>query len=640
MKRIITILLTLITMASTISAQTLSDRQKHLATIAALEAQGDLVRLEPAIKEALDSEVTINEIKEVFSQLYAYTGFPRSLNALGVLSSVLENSNGKWTEGKPWVRPAIWNDAKKSLEAGTEVQTKLFGPVKNEFSPQNDYYLKAHLFGDIFAGDQLTPADREIVTVAALSALKGVAPQLAAHKAAAVNIGNSQQVVDELCAFLSENGLSFSDGAPEINWQKGNPNDAYAQYFTGNSYLAPIQPKNLAAGDRTIQGYSNVTFEPGCRNNWHIHHGAHQILICVSGEGIYQEWGKPAIHLHAGDIIDIPEGVKHWHGATKNSWFQHLASHVHVSDPESNEWLEPVSDEQYASANHAAVRIHTKKDMIVRISEIEVYPEHLQEYLEFAHNVGVTSVKEEPGVICIYPMQQLRNNCQIRILEIYASQEAYQHHIKTPHFQTYKQGTLHMVKSLDLVDMSQMAPEALSLIFSKSDIPSFQEIVSSRYSCKKFSNEQISKHQLDAILEAGRLAPTAKNLQEQHIYVVQSAEVLAKIDANTPCRYGAPTCLVVAYDKNNVFTYPGGKRDSGIEDASIVATHMILAAESVGVNSCWINYFDPEKLAADLGLPENEEILMILDLGYAAEGTGPLKTHFSRKPIEEKVTYL
>lgn len=111
----------------------------------------------------------------------------------------------------------------------------------------------------------------------------------------------------------------------------------------------------------------------------------------------------------------------------------------------------------------------TKADstIIVRISEIEVYPEYLQAYLEFAHNVGATSVKEEPGVICIYPMQQLRNDCQIRILEIYASQEAYQHHIKTQHFQTYKQGTLHMVKSLDLVDMRQMAPECLPLIFNK-----------------------------------------------------------------------------------------------------------------------------------------------------------------------------
>lgn len=351
----LTILLILLAMATTISAQSLTTRQKHLATIAALEAQGNVTRLEPAIISALDGGVSINEIKEAFSQLYAYTGFPRSLNALGVLSKVIENNPGKWAEGKPWQRPAIWDNAKLALEVGTEVQTKLSGrPFNYTFCPQNDYYLKSHLFGDIFAGDQLSAADREIVTVAALSALKGVAPQLAAHKAGAVNMGNTQEVVDELCQYLSENGLSQCDASSDAcagSWPKGNPNDAYAQYFTGNSHLAPIKPKNLAEGEKTVQSYANVTFEPGCRNNWHIHHGAHQILICVSGEGIYQEWGKAAIRLHAGDIIDIPEGVKHWHGATQGSWFQHLASHVHVSDPESNEWLEPVTDEQYMEAN-------------------------------------------------------------------------------------------------------------------------------------------------------------------------------------------------------------------------------------------------------------------------------------------------
>ena len=124
--------------------------------------------------------------------------------------------------------------------------------------------------------------------------------------------------------------------------------------------------------------------------------------------------------------------------------------------------------EGWGGKDHSPYKGETEGvSMIVRISEIEVYPEYLTEYLEFAHNVGATSVKEEPGVICIYPMQQLRNDCQIRILEIYASQEAYQHHIKTEHFQTYKQGTLHMVKSLDLVDMRQMAPECLPLIFNK-----------------------------------------------------------------------------------------------------------------------------------------------------------------------------
>lgn len=168
----------------------------------------------------------------------------------------------------------------------------------------------------------------------------------------------------------------------------------------------------------------------------------------------------------------------------------------------------------------------------------------------------------------------------------------------------------------------------------------FKEVVKNRYSCKKYSDKQVESERLTAILEAGRLAPTAKNLQEQHIYVVQSEDVLAKIDTLTPCRYGAPTVLVVAFDKNNLFTYPGGKRDSGVEDATIVATHLILAAANEGVDSCWVNYFDPDIAADLLGLPGNEEVLMLLDLGYAAEGAGPLPNHDSRKPLDETVTYL
>ena len=168
----------------------------------------------------------------------------------------------------------------------------------------------------------------------------------------------------------------------------------------------------------------------------------------------------------------------------------------------------------------------------------------------------------------------------------------------------------------------------------------FKEVVKNRYSCKKYSIRKVEAEKLEAILEAGRLAPTAKNLQEQHIYVLQSEEMLAKVDGATPCRYGAPTVLVAAFDKNNVFTYPGVKKDSGTEDAAIVATHMILAAADEGVDSCWVNFFDPDKLAADLGLPENEEILMVMDLGYAAEGAGPLANHGSRKPLSETVTYL
>lgn len=168
----------------------------------------------------------------------------------------------------------------------------------------------------------------------------------------------------------------------------------------------------------------------------------------------------------------------------------------------------------------------------------------------------------------------------------------------------------------------------------------FAEVVKNRYSCKKYDGKQISTEQLDAVLQAGRLAPTAKNLQGQRIYVVQSAEGLAKIDELTPCRYGAPTVLVVAFDKNSVFVYPGEKVNSGVEDASIVATHMMLAATNTGVDSCWLNFFDPDKLAQALGLPENEEILMILDLGFAAEGVTPLPNHSARKPLTETIRYL
>lgn len=127
----------------------------------------------------------------------------------------------------------------------------------------------------------------------------------------------------------------------------GEENVAYNKYFTGTSYLCPVSTEQVFI--------ANVTFEPGCRNFWHIHHaksGGGQILICVRGRGWYQEWGKPARALKAGDVVNIPAGVKHWHGAASDSWFAHLA--VEVPGVETRtEWCEPVSDAQYAEAEHA-----------------------------------------------------------------------------------------------------------------------------------------------------------------------------------------------------------------------------------------------------------------------------------------------
>ena len=124
---------------------------------------------------------------------------------------------------------------------------------------------------------------------------------------------------------------------------KGNPNDAFAKYFVGNSYLNPLV-------DNTSSIFlANVTFEPGCRNNWHIHHASKnggQILICTAGYGWYQEEGKEAVSLEPGKVIVIPANVKHWHGAKKDSWFSHIAIEVPGEDTK-NEWCEAVSDEEY-----------------------------------------------------------------------------------------------------------------------------------------------------------------------------------------------------------------------------------------------------------------------------------------------------
>lgn len=124
----------------------------------------------------------------------------------------------------------------------------------------------------------------------------------------------------------------------ETLFPRGEKNDAFKDYFIGQSYLKMLTKDGVVIG--------NVTFEPGCRNNWHIHHKGGQILLVTNGYGYYQEWGKPVQKLKAGDVVNIPPEVKHWHGATKDCWFCHLAIEVPAKDA-SNEWCEPVSDEDY-----------------------------------------------------------------------------------------------------------------------------------------------------------------------------------------------------------------------------------------------------------------------------------------------------
>lgn len=125
---------------------------------------------------------------------------------------------------------------------------------------------------------------------------------------------------------------------PGAVFEIGEPNEAFAQYFIGKSYLKMLTMERIGVG--------NVTFEPGCRNNWHIHHRGGQILLVTAGYGYYQEWGKPVQELSPGDVVNIPPEAKHWHGAKKDSWFQHIAIEV-PAEGASNEWLEPVAQEEY-----------------------------------------------------------------------------------------------------------------------------------------------------------------------------------------------------------------------------------------------------------------------------------------------------
>lgn len=233
------------------------------------------------------------------------------------------------------------------------------GELAPKFAQLNDDVL----FGEVWSReDKLSPRDRSMITISALMA-QGLYPQLKSHIAIGKAHGITKEEVVEIVTQLAFytgwpkawstfpmiNEIYADDTVTEVHggaFGMGELNTAYAQYFIGNSYLKPL----------TVPGSSavflaNVTFEPACRNNWHIHHstnGGGQILICVEGEGWYQEEGKPAQSLTVGDVVVIPPNVKHWHGARKDEWFSHIAVEV-PGENTSNEWCEPVTDEEYSN---------------------------------------------------------------------------------------------------------------------------------------------------------------------------------------------------------------------------------------------------------------------------------------------------
>lgn len=235
-----------------------------------------------------------------------------------------------------------------------------------EFAPEFAHYNDDILFGENWNNDKIDTKTKSIVTIVSLMSQGITDSSLTYHLQTAKANGVTKP---EIVGIITHNAfyagwpkawavfrlaqdvwtdmddvkpnMTKEEYAKTIMFPIGAPNDAFAQYFTGQSYLAPISNEQIT--------FFNVTFEPGARNNWHIHHattGGGQMLVGVGGRGYYQEWGKDPVEIKEGTVIHIPAGVKHWHGAAPDSWFSHLAFELDGENT-SNEWLEPVVAEEY-----------------------------------------------------------------------------------------------------------------------------------------------------------------------------------------------------------------------------------------------------------------------------------------------------
>ncbi|MCX8534233.1 carboxymuconolactone decarboxylase family protein [Chryseobacterium sp. KC 927] len=325
----------------TVDKQNLNSKEQNLVKISISTAIGNLENLKLDLNKGLEAGLTINEIKELLTQLYAYCGFPRSLNAINTFKTVLDDRKLKGKNDIEGKKIVIENNiadkyeqGRKTLETLTKTPQSKPAPGFGEFAPRIDAFLKEHLFADIFVSDVLSYQQRELITISALASISGVESQLQSH----INIGKNTGITENQLVQLADL-IQESVGKTQAN---------------------------------TVR----------------------KII------------GKPLVPI-------------------------------------------------------------IENDMMVRISEIEIIPEFLEEYKSILKEEASASVKLEKGVIAIFPMNEQKNPNQIRIVEIYADKEAYQFHLQTPHFQHYKTSTLKMVMSLNLIDMETLDKETMSNIFEK-----------------------------------------------------------------------------------------------------------------------------------------------------------------------------
>lgn len=333
----------------TIAQQKLSEQDSSIVQIAALTALGNLEELKTALKDGLESGLTINQINDELAQLYAYCGFPRSLNAIKVFLELIEARKAVGITDELGKSAKLSKNDDK-YERGRERLEQLTNRPQSrpaqgfgEFNPVIDSFLKEHLFADIFDSDLLTYRQRELATIAVLASMQGVEPQLQAHFGIGTNVGISSSQMNELLALVSK--LSTSN--------------------TESTFRAKVE---------------FLKFQ-----------------------------------LNSSNAIDHEVSERH----------------------------------------------------LIRISEIEIYPEYFEEYITILREEANASVLKEPGVISIFPLVQKQNPTQIRILEFYQDEHSYRTHITSKHFQHYKTTTLHMVKGLKLIDMYVIDADVMPSIFEK-----------------------------------------------------------------------------------------------------------------------------------------------------------------------------
>lgn len=349
--------------------QVFNTRQQSIIAISAFTARGDQAQLKEALHEGLDAGLTVNELREVIVQLYAYAGFPRSLNAIGTLQKLITERMQKGIRDLPGSASSklVYNGTR--FEQGKEILTKLTGSTvtgaAQQFVPLIDTLLKEHLFADIFSRELLDWKTREMVTLSALASMSGTESQLGAHFQVGLRTGLTEVELKEIVAIIQTrvgdkeaaiadrvlaSVLPLTTGRGHIQQQGIVKEDANTIFpkgekitngnFTGNAWL-----QQLVLPDSSNQAMvGNVSFEPNARTNWHLHPGG-QILLVLDGTGYYQEKGSLKRVLRKGDVVKCPPNVPHWHGAVPNDSFIQLAITASQNGPTI--WLQPVTDLEY-----------------------------------------------------------------------------------------------------------------------------------------------------------------------------------------------------------------------------------------------------------------------------------------------------